>query len=1042
MKCSTINVSMSLILGLSLTLVLLWLLGGGLYPTQARGPDDYVAGVGLWAWEPGLRSNDDLPTAPDHDGATLTGRGGQEPLVSPGPETATRERVTHGLFNLPLRFIANAGQADPAVRFTVKGAGHTIFFTEEEVVFSASSSEFRVSGSVSHNRLDPASETQYPIPNIQYPISNTQLPTRNSSTVRLRFVGANPHPLIEGLSPMQGVANFFLGNDPAEWQVNVPTYGAVAYRDLYPGVDLVYRGTEGYLKSEFLVAPGADPAAIQMVYRGVEGVHLREDGALVLETGLGELIEEAPLIYQEADGVRQEVGGGYVVLSPGVGLETHRVGFQVGAYDPTRLLVIDPELSFASYLGGGDWDRAFGIAVDSEGNIYVAGETRSDDFPTGNAIDTSLGGYQDAFVTQIISAGGVYTYGCTTYLGGGGGDRAFSIAVFPSGGGAYVTGETSSNDFPTRNAIQTTLGGITDAFVTQIISVGGVYTLAYSTYLGGSGHEIGYGITVPPSGVGDAYVTGYTDSADFTTRNAVQTGYGGGSDAFVTQIISASGIYTYGHSTYLGGGGDDNGMSVAVDDDGNTYVTGVTSSADFPTRNAIQPGHQGGDADAFVTQIISAGGVYTYGYSTYLGGDGHDHGYGIAVLPGSVGHAYVTGWTDSNDFPTHNAIQASRSGSFDAFVTQIIDSGGVYTYGYATYLGGGDWDSGYDIAMDDAGDVYVTGSTESTDFPIANAIQPSHGGGYQDAFVTQIISGGGVYTYGYSTYLGGSGREDGIGVAVLPGDASDVYVTGATSSSDFPIRGGMQTVYGGGFYDAFVAKIGLSDDLALRKAVTPGVVASGQAVTYTLVYTNQGGATAIGVLITDVVPMTLTNVGFTSGGAQITPTGGVSYTWQVAPLAPDAGGVITLTGIVSPSVGGVFSLTNRATITTSDACYADENLGNNASVVYNTVDAEPPIAPTLVSPANGAVVSDTTPTLTWGDSPNAAGYLLDWNGAVMDVGGITHYTTQALVDGVYTWTVAAYDLLRNTSPYTDVWSFTVSLPGPVEYSTYLPAVLR
>jgi hypothetical protein len=330
----------------------------------------------------------------------------------------------------------------------------------------------------------------------------------------------------------------------------------------------------------------------------------------VLQTPLGELSQSAPLIYQEVDGVRQEIPGGYVLHGAAGGQDAlpEWVSFEVGDHDRALPLVIDPELAYSSYLGGSDYEWGCDIAIDSMGNIYVTGGTDSTDFPTTtNAIQPGYRGWWiDAYVTQIISTGGVYTYGYSTYLGGSDMDFGWAIVV-DDVGNVYVTGETYSTDFPTTtNAIQPGYGGGEwDVFVTQIISAGGVYTYGYSSYLGGSDADYGYGIAV--DGAGNIYVTGWTDSTDFpTTTNAIQPGYGGGEwDEFVTQIISTGGVYTYGYSSYLGGSDADYGYGIAVDGAGNVYVTGQAFSTDFPTTtNAIQPGYGGGDTDAFVTQII------------------------------------------------------------------------------------------------------------------------------------------------------------------------------------------------------------------------------------------------------------------------------------------------------------------------------------------------------------------------------------------------------------------------------------------------------
>ena len=340
--------------------------------------------------------------------------------------------------SLPLRFVANAGQTHPAVHFTVKGGGHTLFFTEESVIFSAAQ---EVDGEGVH------------------------------SVVRLGFGGANPHPGIEGLAPLPGGANFFLGSDPGGWHTGVATFGAVIYRDLCPGVDLVYSGMEGYLKGEFRLAPGVDPSGIQMAYDGVEAVWLRQDGALVLQTVRGELIEAAPLVYQEVNGTRQEISGRYLLLSPWQDPDRgdgYRVGFRVGAYDPALPLVIDPVLGCSTYLGGSGDDVGYGIALDDLGNTYVTGWTGSSDFvTTTNVMSTSLRGNSDAFVTQIIRAGEVYTYGYSTYLGGKGYDDGRGVAIDDIGND-YVTGQTQSSDFPTHNAMDTSPGGSGNAFMAKI----------------------------------------------------------------------------------------------------------------------------------------------------------------------------------------------------------------------------------------------------------------------------------------------------------------------------------------------------------------------------------------------------------------------------------------------------------------------------------------------------------------------------------------------------------------------------------------------
>jgi hypothetical protein len=711
----------------------------------------------------------------------------------PARRTSVGRQVDSGISSLPLRFIANVGQTDRPVAFAVQGAGHTIFFTPEEVVFSAAQ--------------EMEGETV-------------------RCAVRVRFIGADPNPTLEGLEPLPGAVNYFLGDDPTKWRTDVPAFKAIAYRDLYPGIDLVFRGIEGHLKSEFQLASGADPAAVEIAYSGVEAMHLREDGALVLTTPLGELAEAAPLIFQEVDRARQIIPGGYVFLYPpdtateaspletqDPAAQTLTVGFRVTSYDPSRPLIIDPELIYSSHLGGSnDADYGWGIAADSAGSIYLTGIARSSDFPTtANALQPAHGGgTSDAFVTQLIRVGGVYTYGFSTYLGGSGNDRGNGITV-DDAGNVYVAGSTQSADFPTWSAIQTTHANTAtyDVFVTKIVSASGAYTLAYSTYLGGSDYD--WGLSIALDSADNVYVTGSTASSDFpTTTNAIQTSYAGGvDDAFVTKIIRAGTAYTYGYSTFVGGSDWDQGNGIAVDDDDNVYLAGVTYSSDFPTTtNAAQPVFGGGTRDAFLTQIISAGTVYTYGYSTYVGGSNWDSGWGVALE--HDGTPYIVGSTNSSDFPTTtNAVQpAYGGGTYDAFVAQIISAGTVYTYSFSTYLGGSDSDQGYGIAVGSDSSVYVTGDTTSSDFPTTtNAVQPAHGGGAYDAFVAQIIRTGMVYTYGYSTYLGGEGGDEGDAIAADGGDSA--YVTGVTVSTNFPTTAdAINSTYMGGGWDVFVTVIG------------------------------------------------------------------------------------------------------------------------------------------------------------------------------------------------------------------------------------------
>lgn len=827
--------------------------------------------------------------------------------AEPGPP----ESMLHAWLDLPLRFVANAGQTDAAALFTVQGAGHALFFTREGIVLSAF----------------------------------TTHPVRHSSrsTIRLHFVGANGHPVIEGLARLPGSAYFFLGNDPSRWQLDVPTYAAIRYRSLYPGVDLMYSGAHGQLKSEFRLAPGVDAAIVQLEYSGLDGAYLRSDGALVLQTALGDLIEAAPDAYQEINGARRVVPVDYQLrqidrpdIRQGHQLgKAYQVSFQLGAYDPAYPLVIDPQLNYASYLGGSGDDYGRGIAVDSLGNLYVTGETTSSNFPSLNAVQGSFGGGSwDVFVTQIISASGVYTYGYSTFLGGSANDFGRGIVV-DGAGNALLTGQTLSSDFPTPNAVDNSYGGNGDAFIAQIANSGGTYSLGYATYLGGNAYDDGRAIALDTGG--NVWVTGETLSFSSlpTTTNAIQPVSGGGNpisrDAFVIAIVNAGGTYTYAYSSFLGGSGNDWGNGIAADGLGGVYVTGQTlSRSDFPTTsNAIQPVFGGGThfSDAFVTRIVSDSGVYTYAYSSFLGGTSEDIGRGITA--DSVGNAAIVGSTRSPNFPVMRAIQPSYgSGAYDAFVTQLISVSGSYTYGYSSYLGGSNVDQAFGVRMDDQGGMYLTGETASDNFPTHRAWFNTRGGGY-DAFVTHIVSTSGVYTFGYSTYLGGSGTDSGQAIALPPVIPGDVFVAGYTTG-DFPTYLPTQAGYGGGVHDAFVARFGWSG-LSVAKTATPGLVQPGHTITFTLSYFNDSPTTASNVVISDPLPAEVISPTYTSSGPTVTSTGSISYTWQVADLPPGAQGTINVLGVISPGLSVGSLITNTATISGTGA-YTSVNPSSTAVI--------------------------------------------------------------------------------------------------------------
>ena len=399
----------------------------------------------------------------------------------------------------------------------------------------------------------------------------------HQAVVRMKLEGANPSPAIDGMEPLPGMVNYFIGNDPAKWHTTIPTYAKVQYQDAYPGITLVYYGNQGRLEYDFIVAPGADPNQIKLAFEGASDITVADSGDLLLTTALGDVRMQKPVVYQlEPDGHKTLVAGHYVVAPLSVSLQAsrttrHAVGFQLASYDHAKPVVIDPVLLYSTYLGGsGDDRRGYAIAVDAAGHAYVTGQTTSTNFPTANPLQATNAGLADVFVTKLNAAGSHLLY--STYLGGSNDDLGYDIVV-DAAGHAYVTGFTPSTNFPTANPVQATYGGgFDDAFVAKLNAPGS--SLVYSTYLGGSSDDEGDGIAVDAAG--SAYVTGATESTNFPTVNPLQATFGGSGgqlgDAFVTKLSAAGSSLLY--STYLGGSIDERGNKIVVDAAGQAYVTG------------------------------------------------------------------------------------------------------------------------------------------------------------------------------------------------------------------------------------------------------------------------------------------------------------------------------------------------------------------------------------------------------------------------------------------------------------------------------------
>ncbi|HLM58440.1 MAG TPA: SBBP repeat-containing protein [Pyrinomonadaceae bacterium] len=691
--------------------------------------------------------------------AAVSSRRAPEPPAGGADAKAAASQAREAYGRIPLSFEANQGQAEGPADFLARGAGYSLFLRATEAVFA-----LRV------HEGDAARDSQLKV-------------------LRMRLEGADDSARAEGADELEGKANYLVGDDPSRWRTNVPTFGSVHYRGVYPGVDLVYYGNQRQLEYDFRVGPGADPRLVSLRFEGADSVEVNADGDLLLALGGSVVRQPKPFVYQEVAGERREVEGGYAVGADG------RVGFRLGAYDASLPLVIDPVIVYSTYLGGSNSDQANGVAVDSAGNVYVAGFTGSTDFPTANALQAANGGFQDAFVAKINPAGTGFVY--STYFGGDAQEQARGLAI-DSAGNAYITGQTGSTNFPTLNPVQATKGATNeDAFLTKLNPTG--TALVYSTYLGG-GESSEFGQAVAVDSAGHAYVTGITFSDDFPTLNPIQATMGGGSvDAYLAKFNPAGNALIY--STYLGGSANDNGFGVAADSAGNAYVVGDTESTNFPTANAIQAANAGG-RDAFVAKV-NATGVFIF--STYLGGSG-DIDVAQAVAVDSAGRPVVAGQTNSTNFPTANAFQGANGGGVlqDAFLTKLSADGSAYVY--STYFGGAGGEIAFGVAVDSAGNTYIAGTTASTNtLPTANALQCVRAGG-QDVFVAKFNAAASALVY--STYYGGSDDDNGRMVAV--DSAGNAYVTGMTFSTNFPTVAPIQSAFAGGSGfagDAFLFKL-------------------------------------------------------------------------------------------------------------------------------------------------------------------------------------------------------------------------------------------
>ena len=656
--------------------------------------------------------------------------------------------------DIPLLFEPNQGQLSGDVQFLSRVPGFTVLLRDQEVEFMASGEQ---SGS-------------------------------NPSIVRMQFIASRFVEKPIALDRQQGVTNYMKGNSPSAWLTQIPNFSRVAYMGVYPGVDVFFYGDHRQLEHDFVISPGADYHQIRVRLEGAQRLALRADGSLALATSAGDLIFKAPQIYQYKNGRKVAIAGRYFLRVP------NEFGFELGKYDHTRPLVIDPVLAYSTYLAGSNADIGTAITVDQAGSAYVTGYTFSPDFPVQNPEQGTCSNScsaPDVFVTKFNPTGSALIY--STYVGGSSYDQGYSIAV-DSQGNALVVGSTSSYDFPQKNGLTVVLGTNTHGFAFSLNAAGSAFN--FSTYLGGIGSDLATGVVADPAG--NVYVSGYTSSPNFPLTPGNQIGpppntYS--NDVFLTKLAPSGGLLS---STLIGGSSSNfQGtfgyttfpVSVAVNPQGQASLAGNALDGFPTTAGSFQPNYPGtGNPTGFVALLNGSGSAFLS--ATYLGGTGADFSSGVAT--NAQGNVYITGSTSSTDFPTTpGAFQTTNSGNGEAAFLSEMDPS-LSRLIFSSYIGsttqngyGNSYATG--IALDAQGDTYITGYTNAPSFPLVNALLgtlPQNNS--NAAFLSVVNPSGSALTF--STFLSGSVAASGAGVAL--DSSANPYITGYTFDPDFPTTAG------------------------------------------------------------------------------------------------------------------------------------------------------------------------------------------------------------------------------------------------------------
>lgn len=874
--------------------------------------------------------------------------------------------IQNALAHLPMSFEPNVGQVDGKIKFLAHTNGYGLY----------------LSGSAAYLALPQRTKSGL-----------------RQSTIEMQLAGANQRPEITGAEALLGHSNYFIGNDSSRWLHNVPQFRRVEYRDVYAGIDLAFYGNQNRLEYDFAVSPGKDPQQIELKFTGADNVSLADNGDLVLGLNGREVRFQAPHVYQKTAAGEQTIAGSFVLRGKDV------AGFNIGDYDRTRTLIIDPVLTFSTYLGGSGDESCAAITGASAGfvphcpsvtvdagttpRIYVTGATTSVGSFGGATPNTSntTGGSENVFISRISvgSSGGVTTASLdyVTYLGGSTG--ASPVVQYPVGIGVgsgfevYIAGTTNASDFPTTlSAFQASPASAGNhAFVTELDSTGSANL--YSTYLSGNGTETAANMAL--DSLGRVYIIGTTTSSNFpTTAGAIQPAANATNQFFFSKVNPAlNTVNSLQYSTYIGGSTPSNGVvtggAVSVDSNFNVYLAGGTNFTDMGSPNpwilnAYQATAQAGlnvwaaklNAPAANTQ------QYTLAYGTYFGGSGDDIAYGVAT---DSTDTYITGSTTSTDIvvpSTTLAYQSTNKGGGDAFVAKfgvpatVGTKQGQVPLDYFSYLGGSAQDVGLGIVTDSLQNARVVGLTASADFPTSTPFQGTYGGGAFDAFVARLNTTGTSTGSNTSTasFLGGSGTDIGTSIAL---DASlNTYLAGETTSGNFPTASPLSA--GGslsGSSDAFVTEIGpntsglsmpqvtsnseLPSCNSANPTASPSPVGVGNSVTFTYNIYNTGDPVS-GVVFTD-------SLGVNSGSTSATTSIGSCQN------AVSTGTLTCTLGTVPTSV--------ITTLTTPNSCGGTQSV-NFAAQVKVTVTA-----PTTALQGPGSIGNAAALSFPGGSLPTVSG---------------------------------------------------------------------